>query len=233
MSAAPIRILSHALRRAEVKDRTLNAHSFPGRERSRAVLEALVGKELQLMAVHGAGTVEVEVAVVREVAERVAIRFGAVVELQCAAAQTVCHTHGELSGEALLAVRRDAGEFYAILHRLCRPDEGIKAAHTAVEAVGTIVFGERVLFAVERKRGSADAVADAADAGAEVAIVRLVLGERVVAEYGVSPNAVAADRKGADRCTVGDHRNGKVLIAERIFLHALAAHRRPEGLRFQ
>ena len=100
------------------------------------------------------------------------------------------------AGEALFAVGEHGGEFHAVLAAGIAPDLLVEAAQTAVELIFALVGGECIAAAVQAEGGPGDTVAVAADAGAEISAVDLVVGGPVIAEQHVG-----------HRCTVRQQRD--------------------------
>ena len=94
------------------------------------------------------------------------------------------------------------------------PHDLVEAAEAAVEAVGAVVLGQLDGLAVEGEGGVGDAVADAADGGAEVgvlAVLAQVAVEVVEAEGHVLDLPVAVrDAEGADGRSVADQLNERI-----------------------
>ena len=123
---------------------------------------------------------------------------------------------------ALLAVRAGAGEGDAgrTLQHLRAPDVLVEPAHAAVEMVRAVVRGELVGLSVEGEARLADAVAVAADDGAEVRVFLEIAVEGVEAQghVGHGAGAIGHANRGDDRA-----------IADRLDLDARLV-REGEGL---
>ena len=150
-----------------------------------------VGLDGQAVPQHGAGAVEVEVAVVRHADGR-AGRGRAVVGHgeRARAVELVGHVHVDLTGEALVAVGREQAELddAAVLELLGANDLPLArepVVRAAVVAVLAVVLRKLVRNAVELEGSAGDAVDHAPDDGADKLPARHVAGRVVVAEHDV------------------------------------------------
>ena len=91
-------ILPDRLRRAEVKGLPVYRQNFARRHALVAVLQKLIGVYLQHVRKGRAAAVQIKIAVVREIAERVLIALCIVGNRQRAVSNTVGHADREVSG---------------------------------------------------------------------------------------------------------------------------------------
>ena len=170
-----------------------------------------VGVDVEDFAEDGAGAFagEVEVGVVGEVGDGGLVGGGGVVDVQRGADQRVADVHGERAGKAHVAVGRDQRHFDAVGDLLAGPELVVEAVRAAVERVAVIVRRDLVGVAVDGELAGANAVAVAADDGAEVGLgaggcFGDVSVDRVVAEHHVGDLAVAVlGLQGDDARAVG------------------------------
>ena len=141
--------------------------------------------DLQKLLLHRALTVEVKIAVVCQIQNRILIALRRIVEHQPVSLPAELHRYRQRAGIPLLAVRRDAREPDTVRLRRSLPDVFVKAAQTAVQMVLTVVFRQPVRLSVQRKFRAADAVAEAADGRAVEAGISGVAGQIIIAEHNV------------------------------------------------
>ncbi len=158
---------------------------------------------------------EVEVGVVRQVDVGCLVGGCSVVDFKFVfGGERVGHRDFELAGVALIAVGR--GELEGdggVLWRWSAkdvPGHLVEALGSAVERVGAVVDGERILFAVDFELPFRDSVSESADGAAEVGAlfgVRLEFGESE-GDFAELSGAVGSG-EGDDGCAVihdlGDH----------------------------
>jgi hypothetical protein len=119
-----------------------------------------------------AGALQIKVSVVGEVDDCGFIRGGGVIDLQLVLiGEGVDHFGGQSPGEAFLAILADVSELdgrplgggrFADLPQLLAESE-----RSAVQRIGAVIDGRVVSLALQRELRAADAVAVAADEGAE------------------------------------------------------------------
>ncbi len=101
-------------------------------------------------------------------------------------AKFVHHNCGECAGIAFFAIFADVGEFYggavSGLDWLSLPDFAVEAFLAAMKGVGAVVEEQRVFLAVNREFAFCNAIAVAADGGAEKRVVPEVSRQIVEAE---------------------------------------------------
>ena len=108
--------------------------------------------------------------------------------------QLVGHRNLQVPGVSLIAVGREAGQYDLLRRHLDDiPHNHVEALGTAVQAVGAVVLGQRILLPVERKAPCGDTVAVTADGGAEEPLSGLIdiSSEVVVPQHDVREIAVA------------------------------------------
>ena len=125
----------------------------------------------------------------------------------------VAYRHAQLAGESLLVIGRHIAQHECLLiDLLCVPYSGMEAGGAAVQVVGTIVDGQLILLAVEVELALGNAVAVAADEGAE---------ERLGAVDQAVDVVVALDDVGYVAVAVGHHnRNDGTTIVGDAYLIA-------------
>ena len=136
----------------------------------------VVGGEHQFVVVDRGRAVarQIEIGVVREIDGRGLVGRGFVFDAELVlVGEGVGDLRGERARIALFAVGAGVGEDDAFagggLERLALPDDLVEAAlDAAVERVGRVVDGERVVLAVERELAGGDPIRDAAGRAAEV-----------------------------------------------------------------
>ena len=209
-------ILPDALRYTEVKWRSGNRQPLPGRQRRRAVFQKLFGADLQRVAEHGTAAVKIKIAVIRQIAKGIPIGGRFICHRQRIPAQAIAHGGAHRAGIPLFPIRRYAREPYAVRQHFRRPYIFIKAAHAAVQMVLPVVSGEPIVFPVQREGRAADAVADASNARAEIAVVFLVFPERIIAKDCIRPRAAMMHPKRADRRAILHDLHGQRFIPDAI-----------------
>ena len=95
-----------------------------------------------------AAAVQIKIAVVREIAERVLIALCIVGNRQRAVSNTVGHADREVSGVTFFHIGRNARKFHAVLQNFRVPDVLVKPAQAAMQVVLSVVFRKRIHFAV-------------------------------------------------------------------------------------
>ena len=174
----------------------------------------------QKLLLHGALSVEVKIAVVRQVQNRILIAPRRIVEHQPVSLPAELHRYRQRAGIPLLAVRRDAREPDTVRLLRSLPDVFVKAAQTAVQMVLTVVFRQPVRLSVQRKFRAADAVAEAADCRAIETGVAGIAGQIVIAEHNVDKTSYPiGNLNAADRRT----------IVQKLRAQAMRIFHRPAG----
>jgi len=180
---------------------------------------------------------QVEVAVLREVHGRRAVRGRVVVEDQLVAVgQRVGNGGLQRPGVALLAVRarvrEDEPDRVRVLERRNAPDHLVEAAYAAVQVIGTVIRRQRVGPAVQREPAPGDPVAVTTDDGAEVRRPPLVVRQGVESEDDVveSPVPVRHLERHDDAAVREDARLHPVGVLEGVQAHGLPAIGRSERL---
>ncbi len=137
---------------------------------------------------------EVEICMVCEVYERLSVAHGKVLYREHVRAVATCkavdHAHVHAAGVPLLAVGRGERQRQRVVADGRLPEAVRKADAPAVQRVLTIVAVKRVLLSVKRKAAARDAVADAPDERALVAVAADVAVKRIVAADNVAEPAV-------------------------------------------
>ena len=214
-----------ARRRAEVERRAGDAGQLAGRDQALHDRRVAVGVDLHHVAVDGADALagEVEVGVLRDVDRRRLVGLRVVVDDQrVGVGERVGHRQLQRAGVALVAVLAGQRELQrgavGALDRRRRPHQLVEALEPAVQRVDAVVGGELVGLAVERERRAADAIAVAADDGAEVRRVLHVVLDAVVAEDDVAERAglVRHLQRHDDGAVVGDPHLDAVRVGQRV-----------------
>ncbi len=182
------------------------------------------GVDEQYVLLDGAAALacQVEVAVVGEVVDGRRVGRDRVVEPQgVVGRQAVFDGGGQRAGEAFLAVRADAGEAdadgVALVDRLGLPVVVIEAAVAAVEGELALVGRHLDGAAVELEAATGDAIAVAADDGAEVRVLCEVALDVAEAEDDVGGGAVAAgDMELLDDRAPGEDGGGNGAVGELV-----------------
>ena len=143
-----VNIPSNRLSRAEVKRRPVYRQNFARRHALVAVLQKLIGVYLQHVRKGRAAAVQIKIAVVREVAERVPVALCVIRNHQRAVFYAVGHADRKRSGVALFHIGRNARKFHAVLQNLRVPDVLVESAQAAMQVVLSVVFRKRIRFAV-------------------------------------------------------------------------------------
>ena len=184
-------------RTAEIHRRAFDGHQAAGGDERRIDGREEIGCDHQFMVVdrRPARPVQVEERVVREVDDRTAVGRGLVCDDEAVVVgQLVGHRNLQVPGVSLIAVGREAGQYDLLRRHLDDiPHNHVEALGTAVQAVGAVVQGQRILLPVERKAPCGDTVAVTADGGAEEPLSGLidVSAEVVVPQHDVREIAVA------------------------------------------
>ena len=179
------RIPTDGLRPAEIHGRTVNADDFPSRSAVLAVQGVAVGFDLQQMVINIAVSVQVEIAVVGEIDDRILIGFGIVVDGQAVASPTHGYLNVQIAGVALLAVGGQSGKNHRISLLSAGPEVLVEALLAAVEMVWTVVGKQGVGFAVQRKNTALDSISETTNGGTQIAIVSDVFFQGVVAQHNI------------------------------------------------
>ena len=95
-----------------------------------------------------------------------------------------------------------------------------------------VVSGEPVVFPVQREDRAADAVADASNACAEIAVVFLVFPKRIIAKDCVRPRAAMMHPKRADRRAILHDLHGQRFIFDAIGADSFPVFRHAKRLLF-
>ena len=95
-----------------------------------------------------AAAVQIKIAVVREVAERVPVALCVIRNHQRAVFYAVGHADRKRSGVTLFHIGRNARKFHAVLQNLRVPDVLVEPAQAAMQMVLPVVFGKRIRFAI-------------------------------------------------------------------------------------
>ena len=187
--------------------------------------------DLQQLLLHVALAVEVKIAVIREIQDRVLIGLGMVMDAEAVALPAEAHRERERAGIALLAVGRDARKYEAVGILVRIPDVFVKAAQAAVQMVHAVVFCKGIAFSVQLERRAADAVGKAADGCAEVAGRFDIALQRVIAEHHVGQYAVPVRHlKAADGCAVVQQlRAQAVFVFHRPAVYCRSVFKCPKG----
>lgn len=210
---------------SEVEGGSFDGHELSGWDELGRDGGDVVAEDLHLVSgvILGFWPFEVEVGVVRQVDVGCLVGGCSVVDFEFVfRGERVGHRDFELAGVALIAVGRgevedDAG---VLRRRLSEdlPHHFVEALGSAVERVGPVVDGERILFAVDFELPFRDSVAESADGAAEVGAlfwVRLKFGESE-GHFAELSGAVGSG-EGDDGCAVihdlGDH---SVLVLESV-----------------
>ena len=176
-------------RLAEIHGCAGDIGQLAGGNEARSNGRGLVGSDGQLLVQDGVGGVaaEIEVRVIGRVEDGGLVGRAAIVDAQAVVlGQGVGHSQGDGAGIAILAILADVGELnpraVLALDRLAPPQLLVEAVGATMEMVGPVVQVELVALAIELELAGGDAVAVAADDGAEEILVLGVAGEIVVAE---------------------------------------------------
>src|SRR5208283_2346599 len=160
---------------AEIERRVGDTLDFAGGNERGIYRRVIVAVELQdvLKDVAVALAFQIEVTVIGEVQNGGLVGFRRVLDLELIrSGECVGDVDGQCAGIALFAVGADIGEAHGLSLSIFRgrglPNPAVKTDLTAMESIGRIVDVQVVFLAVERELAIGDAVAVAADCGAEV-----------------------------------------------------------------
>src|SRR5450631_4729623 len=117
-----------------------------------------------------------------EVYDGILVGGSRVVNFEILALERVADDGRQRAGESLISIRTDISEFDSVRNLLRRPDHLVEAFGTAVQSVRPVVFRSRIRLTVQNKLRSANAVAVAADQGAEERTGFQIAIERVVSQ---------------------------------------------------
>ena len=207
--ALGVNSLADLVRSGEVKWRAGDRGDLAGRDEAGVHRGHLVRAERQLMIEDRAFrfAVEVEVNVLGEVDGGLLVGDGLILDPpDVFRSKRVGDLGFDFAGKSLVAVGARGGEDYAdivaVLEGLGVPDLGVPAGRAAVQAAGNaaglVVGGQTVGDAVNDEETVGNAVAVAADDGAEIGIDGLVAGDIVEAQGAVLGFAVLVRQIEAD-----------------------------------
>ena len=168
--------------------------------------------------------IEIEIAVVREIQDRVLIAHRVITDVQFIFLPAEFHADAQRAGIALLAVRRNAAEAQSVCFLVDLPHVLVKANLAAMQMVRTVVRRERIGLAVQLKHALADAVCEAPDRRADVARVFRIALDRIIAQHHVDELAAAVRRQNAAhrRAVVQNFNAQPVLVFHRPAAHLRA-----------
>ena len=143
--------------------------------------------------------------------------------------QPIGHRRLERAGITLFAVLAGVGQRDAararLVHGFAMPQDLVESLDPAMQMAGdsarSVIGGERILLAIERKLAVRDAVAKAADSGSKVAGAAQPAGQRIVAQgdIGGLARAVRHFDCDQDRTILGDLRRHALGVDQREDLH--------------
>ena len=182
---------------------------------------------------HGvAAAVEVEVAVVGDVAEGGLVAGGLVAQGEPPPVQSAGNPQGQRAGKAPLAVGGDVPQGHGALPGLQHAEHPVAEARgPAVELLGPLVGLQRHPPPVDEAGGPGDAVGVPPHSGPQVAAADLVVLHPVEAQHHVHrPARPVRDPEGPQGRAEGDDFRLQPVPAQGQFLHIPPLSVRPEGL---
>ena len=132
------------------------------------------------------GSVQIKIAVVRQIHQGIRIGVGVVTDAESVVIrQLEQHLHFQISGIVLLAVRGEPPAQQAVA--LCRhvPELSVKAFSAPVQVILSVVLRQHIAFSVQGEFRFSDPVADPSDGCAEIIAVARVLFCAVIAEHNI------------------------------------------------
>ena len=183
--------------------------------------------------VHGvAAAVEVEVAVVGQVAVGGLIGGRLIVQGEALLGEGVCDLGRQAAGEAALPVKGGVSKGDGALAGLPGLEALlVKTGGAAVELLGTLVGRQGNDAPVDHAAGPGDAVGVPANDRAQISAVVLIAADAVVAQHHVHMLPVSVrDLQQPQRGPVCQHFRLQMAAAQGILIHSPSVLRRPEGL---
>ena len=215
-------IASQRLFLVEVHGSALHRQQFAGGHAGGVGLQKALGVHRQAVSQRGAAgvAVQVEIAVVGQVADGGRVGGGAVLDDQSAPRQAVLNLKIHVAGEAVHAVRAAGGEGHAVigaggdLHGKYRVVQPVQAA---VQAVAALVGGDMDDVLVQRELRAADAVGVAPHDGAHgVPAVHLIVRHGGVAQRHIHQTTLAVrHHKAVHHTGVAQNLSGDLFIFQR------------------
>nr|WP_254453605.1 hypothetical protein [Siccirubricoccus sp. G192] len=163
----------------EIEGRAGHRTQLPGRDQGRIHGREASGGKGERMVQDVAAAGQVEVAVVGEVEHGRPAGAGLIVDRERAIpCQRIAHRNPQRAGEALVAVRAEMREGQRTAARLRRrlPQRPVEALRPAMQRIRRVVHRDPVVLALQREAAIGDAVGEAADGGAEIAVIGQVFG---------------------------------------------------------
>ena len=206
--------LADAMWRTEVHRRVRDGEDAPVGQGLGVRPCKFIGEDFRRVLHDGGGgcAVEVEVGVVREVADGVCVAHGAVGEDErVVVGEAVGHGRLEVAGVAALSLGADRCERHAIRDGLCRPEVVVQAVRSAVDVVLLVrarVLLELVGMPADRDAPVRDAVGVSSDDAAHRRRVAQVVRAAPIAEDDVDRRAVHLARKRDEPRPIGRDGDG-------------------------
>ena len=178
-------------------------------------------------------TVEVKIAVIRQVQNGIALADGPVVDAQGPVDQRIGHCDAQVAGEAAQTVRVNVREGDRPLRDRRRgPDDLVKACKARMQTVRRFVRIEGKRPPVQRTGSPRDPIRHWADRGPDEAVLVDVIFKPVEAQDDVGqPSRPVRDGQAAQGCAVGQDLGGAVPVGQprQIDRYAAEAAERQEG----
>src|ERR1041384_155058 len=151
----------------------------------------MIGIQRQLMVQDRARAAQVEIRMVRQINNSVAIRRCAVINAQLVIEQSVIDLRPDIPWIALFAVFTEICEMQSLFAFAHVPHTLIETLETAMKMISTVVARKLVFNSVQREPATCDAVCVTSDQRAEITWIVNVIVERFKPEHDLAEVAIA------------------------------------------